>query len=116
MNKDNFTNFTDMMERHLDAKKNYKINKERFNMMQNMFNIAKHLFADMDITLEDDPLQLGRMSLCIKGYDITVCGEADIKLFAELIFNADNFEIYANEDEKVEFNIMYNDIVNVTIE
>lgn len=116
MNQKDFLNFADMMQKYLEAKKHYEVNEERFNMMQNMFNIANHLFSDMDITLEDDPLQMGRMILCIKGYDISVCGEDDIKLFAELIFNADNFEIYANEGDKVEFDIMYNDILNVTIE
>ena len=111
-----FINFTNKMQKYLEANKHYTINKERFAMLQDMFNTALCLFADMDIVVEDDPLQLGRMILCIKGYDINVCGEADIRLFAELIFNADNFEIYACDDDKVEFNLMYNDIIDITLE
>jgi hypothetical protein len=107
--------FINTLQEYLGAEKTATINDERFVMLEKMFVIAQDLFGDANITLEDDALQMGRMALCIKGFGLTVCGEDDIRLFAELIFNADNFEIYASEDDEVELNIMYNDIFNVTI-
>ena len=107
--------FINTLEEYLGADKVTSINKERFELLQRMFGIAQHLFGDMNVSLEDDPLQLGRMTLCIKGFGLTVCEEEDVILFAELIYNAHNFEIYASEDE-VELNIMYNNILDVTIE
>lgn len=108
-------NFADMMTKYLDAEKIKTINKERFADMQRMFDIAKQLFPDMGIRFENDPLQLGRLILCIKGYGFDVSGEENIRLFAELIFNADNFEIYSNEEEVVNLDIMYGNVFNVTI-
>ena len=113
--KKDFLDFADMMQKYLETKKTLTINKERFADMQIMFRIAHKLFPDMNIRFEDDPLQLGRLILCISGNDFDISGEENIRLFAELIFNADNFEICTNEEGVVDLNIMYGDVFDVKI-
>ena len=115
MNDKEFIHFADALKEYLDAKKQFKINKERFTELQRMVDIAHTLFPNMRISIEDDPLQLGRLILSIKGYDIIINNEDKIKMFAELIFNADNFEICPLPDEELEFALMYNDIFDVEL-
>lgn len=107
--------FFDLVQKYLDAKKTCTLNKERFVIIQDMFNIACKLFPRTNISLEDDPLELGRIILCIEGYDLDVSGEENIKLFTDLISDAENFEIYSDEEEVVKLEIMYPDVFDVTI-
>lgn len=115
MNDKEFTHFTDELQKYLDANKTGTIKKARFAELQQLITTARELFPGMDVRFENDPLQLGRIIMCIEGYDITISGEDEIRAFAELIFNADNFEIYAKNDEKVEIAIMYGGYMDITI-
>lgn len=104
-----------MMQKYLDAEKSFAIKKERFDQVQHMFKIAHQLFPDMNIKFEDDPLQFGRLILCISGNDFDISGDENIKLFAELIFNAENFEISTREMDIVDLYLMYDGVFDVTI-
>ena len=96
------------LNKYLEAKKVFIKNPTRFADVQHATEIAKQLFKGMEIALKDDPLQMGALILCINGFDITVRGEREIKLFQELIDKADNFEIYPAGNESVKFAILFN--------
>jgi hypothetical protein len=99
------------LTKYLEAQKVFIQNPIRFADVQHATEIAKELFSEMEIAIQDDPLQMGALILCITGFDITVRGEREINLFTELISKADNFEIYSVGDEKVKFAILFNGVL-----
>lgn len=115
MSVKNFKQFADAIQKYLETNKTGTINKVRCAELRDLAVMARNLFPDTNVRFEDDPLQLGRIILCIEGYDISVCGESDIRTFAELVSTADNFEISAKGDEKVEVAIMYGGYMDITI-
>lgn len=115
MNDRDFKHIAKAIKEYLEADKISTINKARFAELQELAIIAQNLFPNMNIRFEDDPLQLGRIIMRIEGYDISVYEESGMRAFAELICTADNFEISAKGDEKVEIAIMYGGYMDVTI-
>lgn len=102
--------FAKSIKEYLNEDKVFIKNPERYNDVIHAKQIAEELFQDScNITVENDPLQLGALILCIKGYDVTIQTAREMKLFKELISKADNFEIYPAGGEKLEFSIMFND-------
>ena len=99
------------LKKYLDAKKVFIKNPARFADVQHATEIAKQLFKGMEISIKDDPLQMGALILCINGFDITVRGEREIKLFQELINKADNFEIYPVGNESIKFAILFSNVL-----
>lgn len=93
---------------YIDSKKVFVKNPARLNDVEQAAQIAKQLFQDYEITIEDDPIQMGALCLCINGFDITIRGKEEIRLFQKLIAKADNFEIYPVGDERIKFAIMFN--------
>ena len=97
-----------MLQHHLETEKVFVKNPERYADVQHATEIAKKLFSTMEITIQDDPLQTGSLTVCIEGFAVIVKGEREIKLFQELVSKADNFEIRPFADETLQFNIMFN--------
>lgn len=108
MNNTEFSALMNDLKKHLEEKKVFIKNPERFAEVEHATEIANELFNEMEISIKDDPLQMGAITLCIKGFDIIVRGKREIELFQELISNADNFEIYSNGNEGVTFSILFN--------
>ena len=96
---------------YLDVPKAFALNPDRFADVKVAFETAKKLFAHMDVSINDDPLQMGALILRIEGFDVTVRGKEEIELFTELIAKADNFEIYPVGDESVKFAIVFNGVL-----
>lgn len=107
MEDEKFIEMLDALKEYLDEDKVFVKNIRRLSEIEHATHIAQKLFADMEITLEDDPLQMGALILCIKGYSVEVCGKENLDLFKELIDKADNFEIYPDGEDKVEFSIVF---------
>lgn len=105
-NKD-FETLMQALSTHLETEKVFIKNPERFAEVERATEIAAMLFADAEITIDDDPLQMGALIIRIDGYDVTVRGATEITLFIELISKADNFEIYAVGDERVRFALVF---------
>lgn len=99
------------VKEYLEAQKVFIQDPIRFAEVKRATEIAREIFKDMEVSVEDDPLQMGALILCINGFDITIRGEREIKLFQALIDKADNFEIYAIGDEKVKCAILFNNIL-----
>ena len=108
MNNAEFNALMDSLKKHLEAEKVFIKNPERFAEVEHATEIANELFGDMEISIKDDPLQMGALVLCIKGFDLVVRGKREIALFQELISAADNFEIYSNGNESITFSILFN--------
>lgn len=116
MNDKNFMDFIERLERYLAANKVFTKNPERYAEVLTAANIAKELFQDETISIENDELQIGSLVLCVQGYDLTIRGEREIKLFTELISKADNFEVVPIGGDKIELAIMFDDAMTVVIE
>lgn len=106
--------FMDLMndfKAYLENEKVFIQNPLRYADVERATEIAKELFSDYGISIKDDPLQMGAVILCIVGYDITIRGEREIKLFTELISKANNFEIYPIDNERVGFSILFANVL-----
>lgn len=102
--------FMEYAGKHFKMPKQFILNNERLNDVNQACDIAQKLFSDMKMVIEGDPLELGALTLCITGMDIVVRGAAEIELFTALLSKADNFEIYPSKDG-VEFNILFNHVL-----
>lgn len=111
LNNKDFSSLMGELKEYLEAQKVFIQDPIRFAEVERATEIAREIFKDMDISVEDDPLQMGALILCINGFDITVRGTREIKLFQELIDKADNFEIYPIGDEKVRFAILFSRVL-----
>ena len=108
MNDKQFEDFTKQLEQYLAEEKVFVKNPARMQEFQHATEIANALFQDAQISIEDDPIQMGALILRIDCFDITVRGTSEINLFSELISKADNFEIYATGDERIHIAILFN--------
>ena len=111
MSDQEFVSLMDELKDYLDSKKVFVQDSMRFAEVERATEIARELFHDMEVSIKDDPLQMGALILCINGFDITVRGQREIKLFQELISKADNFEIYPVGSEKIKFAILFNHVL-----
>ena len=111
MDNKEFLDFIGDLKKYLNTQKVFIQDPIRFADVQQATEIAKELFKDMEVAIKDDPLQMGALILCINGFDITVRGKREIKLFQRLIDKADNFEIYPVGDESVKFALLFNGVL-----
>lgn len=108
MHDQDFETLMQELSDYLEREKVFIKNPARFADVERATEIAAELFADASVAVDDDPLQMGALIVRIDGFDVTVRGEREIKLFAELISKANNFEIYAVGDERVRFALVFN--------
>lgn len=104
MNDKELITFAEHLQKYLETEKVFIKNAARFAEVEEAFNLAQQLFSDSDVTIADDPLQMGALILRIEGYDVVV---RDIALFQKLIAKASNFEIYPIGDEKMKFSLVF---------
>lgn len=105
MNDEEFMQFADVLTQYLEMQKIFIPNPKRLEEVNAATEMAKRLFPEAKITIEDDPLQMGAVILTVEDFDITV---RETEAFCELVSKADNFEVYATNDEKVKLAIMFN--------
>ncbi len=100
-----FQKFARILKRHLETQKVFIPNPQRMRDVNHATEMAQQLFPEAKITIEDDPLQLGALILCIEDFDLAV---RETELFDELVGKADNFEIYSVGNENVKIAILFN--------
>lgn len=105
MNDNEFMQFANVITQYLEEQKVFIPNLKRITEVDTATEIAKKLFPEAKITIEDDPLQLGALILCIEDFDLTV---RETELFDSLVGKADNFEIYSVGNENVKIAILFN--------
>lgn len=111
LSNENFMDLMDELAKYLENEKVFIQNPARYAEVQRAAAIAKELFNEYDISIKDDPIQMGALILCINGFDITVQGKRSKELFKELISQANNFEIYPVGDDKVRFSILFANVL-----
>ena len=111
MNDIEFTNILNKLGKYLAMEKKFTVNPEREAEFKKAIKIACELFHDSKVYTEDDPLQMGAMILCIEDFDISVAGEREINLFNEMTELADNFEIYALDENTVKFAAVFQEVL-----
>ena len=102
-----FENLMASIGKYLESEKVFIKNSARCAEVDEAFKIATQLFADANVTIDDDPLQLGALILRIEGCDLLVRGADSVAKFSALIANADNFEIYPTTDDKIRFALVF---------
>ena len=107
MNDKEFGLLAEGLRAYLEREKMFVKNPARFAEVERAFDIAQKLFSDSEVSIADDPIQMGALILRIEGYDIIIRGQEEIDLFSELISKANNFEIYATADEKIRFALVF---------
>ena len=107
MDSQEFKGLMDKLAQYLESEKVFIKNPARFAEVNAAFQIASQLFTDAEVTISDDPLQMGALILRIESYDIIVRGQEEIALFSALIATADNFEIYPANNEKIKFALVF---------
>lgn len=103
MNDKQFKQFLADLKIYLKQPKMFVTNLDRAREFYNAVNVAKQLFHNDTVTIQDDPLQTGAMSLHIEAMDFVVRGTTDIVMFNSMIALADNFEIYSKGKDKIHF-------------
>lgn len=108
MNKDEFAEMIDDLSKYLSKPKAFIQDPLRMADVMHAMEIAKHLFPEAKITIEDDPIQMGALILCIEDFDLVV---REIELFKDMIDKADNFEIFKFGEENVKIAILFNGVL-----
>ena len=103
MDDQKFLQFLGELKEYLEKPKMFVTNLDRARDFYRAVSTAEQLFPDSTVTIQDDPLQTGAMSLHIEATDFVVRGEREIDLFNSVIALADNFEIYSKGKDKVHF-------------
>lgn len=104
----------DKLGEYLSKEKRFINNPIRQTEIKNAFTKARQLFPDAQITLQDDPLEMGAFILNIETDDITLRGVKEIKTFYDIISVVDNFEIYALPDSRICFAAVFDDaLINI---
>ncbi len=104
MNEEEFMTMVEVLADYLAEQKVFVQNPQRMAEVNTAMEIACRLFPDSTITIEDDPLQMGGVILCIEDFDIAV---RETEAFVQLISNANNFEIYTTGKESVKIAILF---------
>lgn len=99
--------FSDLTRRYLGQEKTFIINPSTAREIVYAAKQAKKLFPKAKIETHEDPLQTGSLFLVITDIDIVV---RETKEFADMVINADNFEIYSNENEEIVLSICFNHV------
>lgn len=104
MNEEQFNGFVEILTDYLKAKKVFVQNPRRMEEINVATEMVCRLFPDAQISIEDDPLQMGAVILRIEDFDIVVRETED---FCSIIDKANNFDIYPVGDEKVRIDILF---------
>ena len=108
MNDNEFVIFAERLAEYLKVEKTFVQDLARTREVKDAMEIARQLFPDAKIDIEDDPLQMGALILCIEDFDIVIRGATEIDLFKTMVSKADNFEIYSVRDNIVRVAILFN--------
>lgn len=101
---------------YLDAPKMGVVNLARQRDVMDSYAKIKNIILseDPEATIEiiEGALQLGSVAIRAITSDVTVYDTAE---FAEATKNADNFQIYPTNDERVKFDILFEGVIEYTL-
>lgn len=111
MNDEQFMEIINKIKSYLATERKFTINPARHAQLETAVQLACNLFPDAKVYVENDPLQMGAMILCIEDYAIGARGETETSVFSDIIALADNFEIYAIDNETVKFTAVFHNVL-----
>lgn len=102
---------------YLDTPKTGIIDEDRYKLVIDAYQIIKSIILteDPDATIDiiEGALQIGSMVIRAVTSDVTVYDTAE---FAEATKNADNFQIYPTADDRVKFDILFENVISYTLD
>ena len=105
-----------VLKEYLDTPKEKTIDPIRYQQVVDAYVIIKDIILSVDpeatIEIREGALQLSSVAINIVTSDVTVY---DTRAFAEATKNADNFQIYPRTDEKVQFDILFEGVIEYTL-
>lgn len=107
MNDNEFAALMARLQKYLDKQKVFIKNPKRFADVEQATEIATRLFPKANISINEDPIQMGALIIRIEDYSIISRGEREIALFQELVSKASNFEVYTHDNENVRLAILF---------
>lgn len=110
MDEQYFQQFLNDLQNYLQQPKVFVTDLNRAREFYNCVALAKRIFNDDEITIEDDPLQAGAMIMNIETTDIVIRGKKEINYFYGMVAKADNFEIYPKGKEKICLAAVFNNV------
>ena len=101
-----YEDLTHILTQYLETQKIFIQNPLRMMDVNKATETACRMFPEANVTIEDDPLQMGAVFLCIEDFDISV---KETKQFSDMISKADNFVIHNVDEENIKIMIMFSD-------
>lgn len=111
LNDAEFQVILNQLSQYLAMEKNFIVNPIRETEFKKAIKLACELFPDAKVYIQNDALEMGAMILRVESFDINISDEREIKLFSELISIADNFEVYAIEDNNIRFAAVFQNVL-----
>ena len=111
MNDAEFYALLEQLTEYLRSEKAFVSDPARELEFNEAVKTAYELFPEAHISIENDPLQMGAMILCIDDFDIDVSGTDNIQLFHKMVHKADNFEFHSIEDGNVRLSAVYEGVL-----
>lgn len=103
MNDEQMQVVFDKLKEYLEKDKVFIQNPFKMQDVRTAVEILHQIFPDIEINLEDDPLQMGALIISFTSFDVLIRGAQELELFSEFTKLVDNFEIYPVSKEKVHF-------------
>ena len=104
------------LKEYLDAPKMGVTNLARYRELVDAYEKIKSIILseDPDATIEiiEGALQMGSVVIRAVTNDVTVYDTAE---FAEAIKNASNFQIYPTADDRIKFDILFEDVIEYSL-
>jgi hypothetical protein len=101
----------------VEAPKVGVVNPSKMQEVMDSYVIIRNIIrsSDPDATIEivEGALQMGAVSISAVTSDVTVY---DTATFAEAIKNADNFQVYPRTDDKVKLDILFEGVIEYTLQ
>ena len=105
------------LKEYLDAPKTGVVNPARKQELMDSYAIIKEIILaeDSDATVEiiEGALQMGSVAIRAVTSDVTVY---DTAAFAEATKNADNFQVYPTADDRVKLDILFEGVIDYTLD
>jgi hypothetical protein len=100
------------VKEYLEAEKVGFVDFERQKDVFDSYEIIREIVTEIDpeatIEIKHSALQTGSMAISVTTSDLTVY---DMKMFSKSIEKADNFQICPTTDERITFDILFEDVI-----
>jgi hypothetical protein len=105
------------IKEYLEAEKigfvNFKRQKDVLDSYEIISDIVTSSDPEATIEIKHSALQSGSIAITVSTNDLTVY---DMQMFSKAIEKADNFQIYPTADERIKFDILFEDVITYFVQ